>query len=282
MKRESHFFIAVPALVWQILFFYVPLTLILVMSVVVSGEGFYGMSFAQYGRFFDYMYLKIIVRSLSLALGNALLCLVLGYPVAYYLARIARKWKSILLFFLALPFWTSFLLQVYAWFFILEKHGIINSILLKLGIISQSLPLLNNLFAVYIVMLYCYIPFMIMPIYATLEKLDNRLLEASADLGAGVWQTFSRVTLPLSLPGVRTGFFLVFIPSFGEFVIPMLMGGGKTLYVGTLISHFFLVVRNAPLGAAFTSLSGVTLVMASVIVYLILYRFMRGPQGKKL
>jgi spermidine/putrescine transport system permease protein len=263
--REFSFFLAVPAYLWQLLFFYAPL-------ILVIGASCMPFTFDNYTALWDVGYLLILLRSLVLATINALLCVACAYPVAYCLAFFIRRWKTQLIFFLMLPFWMSFLVQIYAWFFVLEKHGLVNSLLLKIGIITEPIALLNTPFAIYLVMLYCYLPFAVMPIYSILEKFDKRLFEASADLGATQWQTFSRVTLPLSLSGIRTAFFLVYIPSFGEFVIPTLLGGGKQMYVGSLISHQFLLARNFSAGAAFTCTAGCLLVITSACWYVVFGR----------
>ncbi len=156
--------------------------------------------------------------------------------------------------------------------FCVEKHGLLNTLLLKTGIISAPIHLLNTPFAVYLVMMYCYVPFAVMPIYSILEKLDSRLLEASADLGANPWQTFWWITLPMSAVGVRTGFFMVLVPAFGEFIIPTLLGGGKQLYVGSLLTHYFLSSRNFNVGAAFTVINGCVLIAAALIFYYLFRR----------
>ena len=207
-----------------------------------------------------------------MALFTALSCLAIAYPVAYFLALRVKRYKNFLLFLFTLPFWTNFLVLVYAWFFLLEYNGLINTLLMKVGFISQPLHMANSFFAIGIVMVYCYVPFMLMPLYAVLEKFDPRLIESSFDLGANSWQTFKKVVLPASLPGIRTGFFLVFVPSFGEFAIPALLGGSKYMFVGSLISYYFLMARNIYLGAAFTVLSAVVLALVSFGIYLVLKR----------
>jgi len=167
--------------------------------------------------------------------------------------------------------------QVYAWFFMLEYNGVINTALRWVGI--GPLATTNSFFSVILVMVYCYLPFMIMSLYIVLERLDERLLEASSDLGATPWQTFMRVTLPLSLPGIRTGLLLVLIPAFGEFTIPSLVGGSRHLFVGSLISYYTLVARDAGVSAAFTGLSGLVLLLVVVLVYGML-RFMQPSVGR--
>jgi spermidine/putrescine transport system permease protein len=225
---------------------------------------------AHYTTFLDWTYIVIINRSLLLAIVTACVCLIIAYPIAYFIARKVNKGKNALLFFIMLPFSVNLLIQTYAWFFMLGETGLVNSILLKLGIISQPLHVLNSPGAVYIVMVYCYIPFMILPLYTVLEKIDVRFIEASLDLGANWRQTFTKVLLPLSLPGISTGFFLVFIPVFGELVIPALVGGGKQMYVSTLISYYFLTTRNLALGSAFTVVSSVVVLIVAFVLY---YRF---------
>lgn len=267
ISKDFPFFMAMPAVAWQIVFFYIPLLIVFLYSLVTISQGVLHITFAHYMYFMQPLFLKIIGKSLLLALVTAMLCLLLAYPIAYCLAVRITRYKNIFLFFLILPFWTSLMVQVYSWFFILEHNGLINSILLKLGLISAPLHLLNTTFAVYLVMVYCYLPFMIMPLYSALEKIDKRMFEASADLGASQWQTFKKVTVPLSMPGVQTGFFLVFVPSFGEFVVPTLLGGGKQLYVGQLITQYFLAARNVHLGSAFTILSGAVLLIAVALLY---------------
>jgi len=279
IEQEIDFFWLAPAVIWQVLFFCLPLFFVAALSVLkdVDGSFFQLLTLDHYAQFFQMSYVRIITRSTVMALINGLVCAIFAYPVAYYLVFYARRLKNILLFFLILPFWVSFLVQIYAWFFVLARQGILNSALLKIGLITTPLHILNTSFAVYLVMFYCYVPFMIMPIYSVLEKSDKRLLEASSDLGATAWQTFIRVTLPLTFSGLKTGFFLVFIPSFGEFVIPALLGGGKKMYVGTLISRYFLVVRDVRAGSAFTVLSGCILVVCALMCYL-LFRYILGAQ----
>ncbi len=271
--RESSFFLAAPAFVWQAIFFYVPLALVILVSFLNVADQHFGLTLDHYRLLAESSaYFWILARSFILATVNAVLCVMFAYPIAYVLAFYVQRFKTQLLFFLMLPFWISFLVQIYAWFFVLEKHGLINSFLLKVGLINEPIAILNTPLAIFLVMVYCYLPFAVMPLYSALEKFDRRFFEASADLGATQWQTFSRITLPLSAQGIRTAFFLVFVPSFGEFVVPTLLGGGKQLYVGSLISHQFLLARNFHIGAAFTCVSGIVLIGASAFWYFLLNR----------
>lgn len=260
--------LSMPALVWQLFFFVVPLVFIILISFVNQWEfGFAsGFTLKHYLSFFMYgVYAKILIKSFGLALWISSLCLLVAYPLAYYLAFVVQRSKNMLLFFLIVPFWTNFLIQVYAWFFVLEKEGFVNNFLRATGLISEPLHLLNNFFAITLVMFYCYLPFMVLPIFSILEKFDRTLIESSLDLGATYMQTLRRVIIPLSMSGIQTGFFLVFVPAFGEFVIPMLVGGDKHMYNGGLITYFFLYAQNASLGAAFTVFSSIVLVCTVLI-----------------
>ncbi len=271
-SREVPFLSALPAIVWQFFFMGGPLLIIGYYSIADSSASL-GISFAQYKNLFAMPYVRIIARSLLLASSTAIIGLLCAYPVAYFIALRVRRFKNPMLFLLTLPFWVNFLVQIYAWYFLLERNGLINVLLLKVGLIQEPLLLSNSLFAVFLVMLYCYLPFVIMPLYSTLEKIDIRLLEASTDLGATPWQTFWRITIPYSMPGIKTGLLLVMIPAFGEFVIPALIGGSKYMLVGSLISYYFLAARNNYAGAAFTCLSGIVLIatLLSVVAIRRLY-----------
>ncbi len=251
------YFLATPAFLWEIVFLCIPFLFIMSASVYLQGRGF---SLAAYKLILTGAHMRIIVRSLVLALFTAFCCLVVAYPVAYFIAFRARSWKNALVLLLTLPFWVNFLVHVYAWFFILERNGIFNKILLALGIISEPLHMMNTLFAVAIVMFQVYLPFMILPVYLFFEKFDTRLLEASLDLGASWRQTFWRVLVPLTMAGAQLGFFLVLGMSFGDYVTPQLMSGGKTLFVGTVISDYFIINRSFSLGSAFTCISAVVLI----------------------
>lgn len=266
--REISFFFMAPALVWQVLFFGVPLLFIITMSFVVDWDTsfFTGFTLANFKELIDWSFVFIILRSSILATLTACLCLLIGYPVAYYGAFYLKRGKTLFLFFLMFPFWTNFLVHVYAWFFLLDNAGLINMTLQFLHIINEPIELLNSYFAVLLVMFYCYTPFMILPLYSILEKIDYSYLEASADLGATPFQTFRNVVVPLSYPGIITGFFLVFVPAFGEFVIPLLLGGNKYMFAGGLITHYFLQARNSSMGGAFTCLSSIALLLLSLFL----------------
>jgi len=198
----------------------------------------------------DSLYIRAYLNSLAFAGGATLLCLLLGYPMAYAIARAPRAWRNPLLMLVILPFWTSFLIRVYAWIGILKPNGLINNLLLAGGLVDQPLPLLNNAFSVELALVYSYLPFMILPLYATLERLDPALLEAATDLGCRPLRAFLAVTLPLSLPGIAAGCLLVFIPAVGEFVIPDLLGGPDTLMIGKVLWDEFFINRDWPVASA--------------------------------
>ncbi len=200
--------------------------------------------------FEDRYYAVIYLSSIKLAAISTLLCLLLGYPMAYFIARQPQRRRNLLLLGVILPFWISFLLRVYAWIGLLNTHGVINKLLLWTGVIDQPLTLIYNDFAVYLGIVYSYLPFMILPLYANLEKQDLDLLDAAADLGAKRWRTFIDVTLPLSRPGIVAGCLLVFIPATGEFIIPALLGGSDTLMIGRALWDEFFINRDWPVASA--------------------------------
>lgn len=274
LKNKSHlpFTIGIPALVWQVLFFYIPLLITFFSSVVkFTEEGYFsGFTLEKITLFMNPIYGRVLLYSFFLALGNTLLCLFIAYPLAYFLAFTGKRFKNFFLFLLIVPFWTNFLLHVYAWFFVLEREGMLNVLLRSLGITHAPIHFLNSVFSTMVMMVYYYLPFMVLPIYFALERFDYRLIEASHDLGAGSLQTFRRIMLPLTLSGVRAGFFLVYIPSFTEFAIPELMGGDKQMFVGSVVSHYILGEQTGSLGAAFTVLSSLVLLATALSLFWLL------------
>lgn len=198
----------------------------------------------------NFDYLLIIFRSAWLSLTTTVLALLVGFPMALFMATRPRKWRAALVFLVTVPFWTNLLVRNYAWILLLRDHGTINSALLAIGVISEPLPLLHNNFAVSIGLTYSFLPFMVLPIYASLEKLDLRLVEAAFDLYANRVKTLRRVVLPAARPGIIAGCILVFVPCLGSYVTPELLGGGKTMMIGNLIGLQFGAARNWPFGAA--------------------------------
>jgi spermidine/putrescine transport system permease protein len=254
-----------PVTFWLGLFFLVPLLFILAYSFGTSGVyGGITLGFNphNYLKVFNPLYLQIVVRTMVIAFVTTFLCLALGYPLAYFAAFKAGRWKNALILLVMIPFWTSLLLRAYAWVVILGGNGIANRMLQFLGITDHPVNLIFTPQAVLMGMTYSYLPFMILPLYASLEKFDVRLKEAAHDLGAGRWEAFWRVTFPLSMPGVIAGSILVFIPAAGEFVIPDLLGGSRTILVGNLIEQQFLSARDWAFGSALSMMLAVLLVGA--------------------
>lgn len=268
-KKEFPFAIGCPALIWQVIFFYLPLFFMVITSVIhFSVEGnFQGLTFSHFLRLFNATHMQIIFQSLGTAFLTSILCFSVAFPFAYFIAFKGGRYKSLFLIFLIIPFWSNFLMHVCAWFFVLEKNGFLNNFLLHLNFIDKPVHFLNSYFSVMLLMIYHYLPFMILPIYSSLEKFNMSLFEVSSDLGASWLQTFRKVMLPLTMPAIRLGFLLVYIPSFGEFVIPELMGGDKNYMVGNVVTQYMLGDRTGPIGAAFTVLSCFFLVL-SILVFL--------------
>ena len=262
--------IAVPY-VWLLLFFLIPFFIVFKISLSESeisippytpvfdlSEGweafkakFAELDFEKYAFIFsDDLYMSAYWSSLKIAAVATFLTLLIAYPLAYGMARAPREWQPTLMMFVILPFWTSFLIRVYAWIGILKNEGLLNTFLLHIGAISEPLQIMNTTTAVYIGIVYSYLPFMVLPLYASLEKIDGRLLEAAEDLGSPPWKAFWQVTFPLSMPGVVAGCFLVFIPAVGEFVIPDLLGGSDTLMIGKTLWSEFFSNRDWPVASA--------------------------------
>ena len=217
--------------------------------------------------FSDSLYIHAYLSSLKIAIISTILTLIIGYSIAYSVARAPTRWRGILLMMVILPFWTSFLIRVYAWIGILKTEGLLNLFLITIGIIEKPLIIMNTDLAVYIGIVYSYLPFMILPLYANLEKMDMNLLEAAADLGCRPLKTFWTVTIPLSLPGILAGCFLVFIPVMGEFVIPDLLGGTNTLMIGKVLWGEFFYNRDWPVASAVA-----IILLAILVVPIMLYQ----------
>jgi spermidine/putrescine transport system permease protein len=236
--------------------FFLPLLIVLAYSFLSRGA--YGgvllpWTLESYARIFDPLYFAILWRSVWIAGVSTVLCLVLAFPLAFYVAHAGAR-KTLLLNLVMLPFWTSFLIRTYAWMFLLRDTGLINALLQGMHIISAPLPLLFNTGAVILGLVYGYLPFMVLPLYATLEKLDPALLDAAADLGASPLVAIWRVVVPMSRPGMIAGCLLVFIPCLGAYLTPDLMGGGKTVMIGNLVQNQFTTARDWPFGAAISLL----------------------------
>lgn len=259
-----------PVTFWIVIFFVFPLLYILLVSFMkrgVYGGIEYFFTLDNYIRFFDPLYLNVLWQSIFLAGVTTILCIIFGYPFAYIIARSPRKYRNLLLMLVIVPFWTNSLVRTYAWIVLLRTEGVINVFLMKFGILSEPLEMLYNSSAVLIGLTYTLFPFMVLPLYASIEQLDRSLLEAASDLGAKPWQAFIRVTLPLTFPGIVAGSLLTFIPSLGLFFIPDLMGGSKSLLIGNLIRNQFLTARDWPFGSA-VSIILMVLTLLFILIYL--------------
>lgn len=299
--RSTGWALAYPAAFWLLIFFFIPMFIVLVVSLgersrlgTVTYPPFditnLGAYFDDYARFFSrisgqYIYLRIFLRSVWLATLNTAICLIFGYPFAFWIARQPKKYRSVLIFLVMIPFWTNFLVRTYAWMLILRDSGIINNfwtgsihdIAVQLagssslfrGIAQASeakLPLLFNTPAVLMGLFYGYLPFMVLPIYSNIEQLDWSLLEAASDLGANTWRRTTRILLPLTLPGIVAGSVIVFIPSLGAYVTPDLLGGGKVALLGNLLQQQFMTVRDWPFGSAIGFIM-MAIMLAAILIY---------------
>ncbi|MBY0372897.1 MAG: ABC transporter permease [Bryobacteraceae bacterium] len=270
MNRLRMWFLAPSWAVMGVLFL-VPLAIVAAYSFQTRGAyGGVGLPWTMeaYGRLVDPLYGQIFLRTFWIAGISTAICLLLGFPLALFISRAGER-KNLYLNLVMLPFWTSFLIRTYAWMFLLRDTGLINAALQAMGVISEPLPLLYNDGAVILGLVYGYLPFMVLPLYSNLERLDRSLLEAAADLGARPWTAFVRVIVPLCGPGIRAGSVLVFIPCLGAYLTPDLMGGGKTILLGNLVQNQFTTARDWPFGAA-VSLGLMALVM--VLLYLMIRR----------
>ena len=242
-----------PTVLWLSFFFVVPLLIVVAVSFASRtpyGQVIFDWTLGNYARFTETLYLSIFLDTLIVALITTVLTILLGYPLAYFIAQLPQKWQQPGLILVMIPFWINFLIRSYAWVIILRTQGVLNTILLKFGLIEQPLQMLYNEVAVMLGMVYALLPFMVLPIYVSIEQLDHRLLEAASDLGASPFTAFRKITLPLTMPGIAAGTILVFISSLGMFVVPDVMGGAKSALIGNLIQNQFLSARDWPFGGA--------------------------------
>jgi spermidine/putrescine transport system permease protein len=261
----------IPAGGWLFIFFIAPLLIVLIYSFLERGT--YGgvewvFTMENFKRVFDMLYFSTFISSAKIALMTTVIAMLVGYPIAYFIATRPEKTRGTFLMMLMIPFWTNFLIRTYAWLTLLRTNtGLINVTLMNLGIIDDPLPIFGNTFAIVLGLVYGWLPDMILPIYAALDRLDHSLVEAAEDLYASGWKTFFRVIFPLSLPGVVAGSMLVFIPSLGAFVTPAILGGGKTLMIGNVISNQFLAAHDWPFGSALSMLMMGFMLIATLIYF---------------
>ncbi len=260
--------------VWLILLVLVPTLMVLAVSFMTSntpGEISPVFTLSNYKAILDPLFLQVLADSFEMAFVTTALCLLIGYPFAYNLSKYRGKFKSLLLVLIIIPFWTSSLIRTYAIIIIIKTNGVLNGILMALGIIDEPLRLMYTEAAVLVGMVYSLLPFMILPLYAVLEKLDGKLVEAAKDLGAGRMRTFWHVVLPLSMPGVIAGSMLVFLPTLCLFYISDVLGGAKSLLIGNFIRNQFLLTRNWPMGAAAS-------MILTVLMFIIIYIYYRSTK----
>ncbi|HFK1713198.1 spermidine/putrescine ABC transporter permease PotB [Bacillus cereus] len=263
--------LALPTVAWLLIFFLIPL--VFVLGFAFMQRGAYGTIEMQFtleniSRVFDPLYLGTLWETVKIAVITTVICLLIGYPFAYTITIVDRKYRSILLLLATIPFWINFLVRSYAWIVILRSQGLVNTLLLKLGIISEPLNLLYNTPSVILGMVYSLLPFMILPVYAAIEQLDKRKLEAAYDLGATPIKAFWNITVPMTMSGIATGSILVFVSSIGMFVVSDVMGGSKVALIGNVIQNQFLGARDWPFGSALS----IIVVLFSVLLIYLYYR----------
>lgn len=268
-KTKNLLILLLPTTLWLLIFFIIPLLIVFIYSFLERGT--YGgvtweFTLSNYQRLVNGLYFNIFWRSLGLAALTTAICLIIGYPLAFFIATRPSRWRNILLFLVIIPFWTNFLVRTYAWIMILRSEGIINTLLINLHLVKDPLNLLFTPFAVTVGLIYGYLPFMVLPLYATIERFNFSLIEAAQDLGANDLKTFWRILLPLTRKGIIAGSLLVFIPALGAFITPDILGGAKTVMIGNLIQNQFLQARHWPFGSALSMLLMV-LILIPVLIY---------------
>lgn len=279
MNKKS--LLSTPYILWTVLFTIVPLIIILIFSLSASSKiGNLSTDFTldRYVQFFEPIYADVFFRSIKLSLYSTVFCLILGYPVAYIIANKKMRIRNFLILFIILPQWTNFLLRTYAWMSILKDNGPINSFLINIGLIKEPLTLLYTDGAVLMGMVYNFLPYMILPIYTVILKIDKAYVEAARDLGASSAITFRKIILPLSMPGIVSGIIMVFMPAISTFVISDLLGGGHSMLMGNLIQNQFLAARNWQFGSAISMI----LIAIILITMLVLNRYSSSDKGGAL
>ncbi len=268
--KQSGLWLAAPGILWLAIFFLLPLTFILAASFMTlgpAGKLSLPLTLEHYERIFT-VFDSVFIRSIHISIYTTLICLLAGYPLAFFIKTRRRPVvRQMALFLVILPFWTNFLVRTYAWRVLLGREGTINSLLMNWGLTAEPLALLNNEFAVLVGLVYGYLPFMVLPIYASVERFDFHLVEAARDLGANNWHTFWRIALPLTLPGAIAGCILVFIPSIGTFITSDMLGGKSGVMIGNLVQNQFKATGNIALGSAMAMVM-MAMVMVALLVYL--------------
>ncbi|MGM0689608.1 MAG: ABC transporter permease [Bacillota bacterium] len=265
-------FLGIPTFFWFICLIIIPLIMTLILSFAsrdAYGRIIYEWSFDNYIRFLDPLYLQILWRSFYLGFFTVVICILIGYPLAYFIARSPKNMKPIYLMLVIAPFWINLLIRAYGWMILLRYEGIINLFLRRIDLIEEPLQLMYNDGAVLVGLVYVFLQFMVLPLFATIDKMDWTLLESAQDLGAKPFRTFRHITLPLTMPGIIGGSILTFVPAFGSFIIPRILGGSRSIMIGNIIETQIKVARNWPFAAS----SAVILISAAFLGMLIYIKF---------
>lgn len=278
-RNLSSWLLSLPTLIWLTCFFLIPYLIVIIYSFLSPDiyDVKFEVSLDAYRQIFSGDYLRPFLLSFRLAIYTTLLCILLGFPVAYFIARSKEKTRNLLLIFIIIPFWTNLIIRIFSWRIFLAYNGVMNDTLINLGIISQPLEVLRTDLAVILVMVYVYLPYMILPLYSVLEKLDFTLLNAAMDLGANEVKAFFRITLPLAVEGIFAGTLLVFIPALGAYLIPQLVGNQQSLYVGQVITY---KIKNIPRNWPMASALSLTLLLLVAILLLLMYGLYRRHQKR--
>jgi len=279
LRGRGYALLSAPAVIWLVFFFLAPVVIVLCISLMTRGTGgqpVLPLTVDNYTRTFT-VFGSVIWQSIEFALITVVVCLLLGYPMAYFIRTRQSRWaKNLAIFLVILPFWTNFLIRTYAWRFLLAREGLINGTLMQLGLITEPIQFLNTEFAVVLGLVYGMLPFMVLPIYASMERFDFRFVEAAQDLGANAWSTFWRVLLPMTLPGVIAGCVLVFVPTIGAYITPDMLGGNRGLMIGTLLTGQLTGSGNMPQGAAISMV-----MLAMVVVPIAVYVWTGRREGSR-
>ncbi len=280
-KLKTHQILMAPPLFWLLIFFIIPMAIVIGYSFGIGGVSAgpsHGFTLQFYKEALSGMYLGIFLKSFLYALGATVLTIAIAYPIAYYMAFASDRTKMIVMFLIILPFWTNFLIRMYSIMTILGDNGLVNSALMQIGIIHEPLKLINNSFGMYVGFVYWNLPFMILPIFSSLDRMDVSMLEASLDLGANHRQTFMRITLPYSIPGAVAGIIFTFIPTLGNFIIPEFLGGTGNTMIGNVITSQYLQARDWPFGSALSAV-----LMFIVMIFISLYiRYFDPTKSKNM
>jgi spermidine/putrescine transport system permease protein len=270
VRSRGYALLSLPAVLWLVFFFVAPLLIVFAISFMTRGNGglpVFPLTLDNYNRTFN-TFGGVIWQSVRFSIITTVICLLMGYPIAYFIKTRKTRWgKNFALFLVILPFWTNFLIRTYAWKFLLAREGFLNGLLLESGLITEPLKILNTEFAVMLGLVYGMLPFMVLPIYASLERFDFHYVEAAQDLGANAWHVFWRVLLPMTLPGVIAGCVLVFIPTIGSYITPDMLGGNEGLMISTLLASQLTGSGNMPQGAAI-SMVLLSMVLIPIFIYL--------------